>query len=75
MYIYSYIYIFVCIYGGGTEIEKEVIYLCERYFFRIVKNILYKCFSIRYYMVALSVVEEGTLYFRVVHKMSSYARV
>lgn len=36
---------------------------------------MYKCFFIRYYMVALNVVEEGTLYFRVVYKMSSYARV
>ena len=75
MCVYTHIYVSVCIYGGGTEIEKEVIYLCNKYFCRIVKNILYKCFSIRYYMVTLSVVEEGTLYFRVVYKMSSYATV
>ena len=75
MCVYTHIYVSVCIYGGGTEIEKEVIYLCNKYFCRIVKNTLYKCFSIRYYMVTLSVVEEGTLYFRVVYKMSSYATV
>lgn len=55
--VYTHIYVFVCIYRGSTEIEKEVIYLCNKYFCRIVK-IYVQVFFIRYYMVALSVVDE-----------------
>lgn len=43
--VYTHIYVFVCIYGGSTEIEKEVIYLCNKYFCRIVKNIRTSVFS------------------------------
>ena len=59
-----YIYVYMC-GEGGIERNRQRVYIYAINIFAglIVKNILQKCCSIRYYMVALSVVEEGTLYF------------